>query len=355
MRNRWRTAFILVLGASALVALRGRGESPKAFPHGRHIAQGLECATCHEGAAQSENLKSGLLPQLAVCLQCHDQKELDSWGRGVNPIRHRGVAGFSHKAHLAGGGTCEGCHGALVHPEWAGEGKGVLGHGVCFECHDGTKAPGGCEACHTDLRESRLNGLLRDPAAFKPVDHHPGFIRNHQFQAELDGARCESCHPQESYCVKCHQGDNVDFLVHDPNWNYTHPLAARKNLVGCQSCHSLETFCSDCHATEGIKPGNHLASGWTDGAYLHAQTARRDMEYCASCHDTESMFVCSTCHRDDGVKGNQPNLNIHPPSFASEASHGYWHDDPAAACFQCHAPGAREQGVGFCGYCHGGD
>jgi hypothetical protein len=353
MRTRWTAALILVLGASLLVAVRGWGEAAKTFPHDTHIAQGLDCATCHAGATESENLKTGLLPPLTTCQQCHEQTELDSWGFHANPTRKTGFPGFSHKAHLAQGKDCLACHGAMVHPEQAAAGTGMPNHALCFECHDGTKATDECESCHAGLHESRLNGLLRDPAAFKPIDHHPGFVRNHQFQSELVGTRCESCHPSENYCAGCHQGDNVDFLVHDRNWLQTHPLSAGKDLVECQTCHSLNTFCSDCHETEGVEPGSHLAGEWAGGVNLHAQMGRRDMEYCASCHDVEALFICSRCHHDDGIQGNQPSLNIHPPSFRVDASHGYWHEDTAAACFQCHDPGPRERGVGFCGYCHG--
>jgi hypothetical protein len=55
----------------------------------------------------------------------------------------------------------------------------------------------------------------------------------------------------------------------------------------------------------------------------------------------------------DGVKGTNPKTHI--AGFMKD-THGDWHSDRGAVCFECHTdanahPGGIK-GVGFCGYCH---
>ena len=349
MRRKIPAALGLVLVASTLLTA-GVSGGTLSFPHAKHIEAGAECSTCH-AAAESKNLKTSLLPKLDACVQCHDQAELAKMGFTQAPTRQTGFRKFSHKDHLAQNLTCETCHGALTHPDWAAQGKGVLGHPLCMTCHDGIKASNDCKSCHTSLREGRLHGMERDPSIMKPMDHHPGFLQDHQFTARMDGSKCRDCHRQEDFCSSCHEGDNTVFLTHERNWLFTHPLAARKNLNDCAACHEIGTFCTDCHAAQGVRPGDHAAAGWVE--VVHPQEARKDITVCASCHDSENSFVCARCHRDTGGQGDQPTLNIHPPGFKESAGHGYWHEDPNASCFQCHNGGPRVAGVGFCGYCHG--
>jgi predicted CXXCH cytochrome family protein len=374
MRKNTLAVLILALVASAAVAFRASGRSPKPFPHAKHLEAGLECANCH-AAAESENLKSSLLPTIEVCQGCHEESDLKEWGWSKIPARKSGFRNFSHQAHLAQDVTCGSCHstvadrtemgaeggmpaagaaggeGASAHPGEESAPMHTAGHPLCMGCHDGAKQDNRCETCHSSLREGRLNGMERDPSIMKPMDHHPGFLHDHPFAVRLQGNQCRDCHRQEDYCSTCHQGDNVVSMTHERNWLYTHPLAARKNLHDCTSCHEMNTFCTECHQDRGIQPGNHLAPNWISG--LHAEVARRDIENCASCHDAENAFVCATCHHDTGGRGDQPNRNIHPSDFRDQAGHGYWHDDENAACFECHDQGARQPGVGFCGYCHG--
>lgn len=351
MRRTLAVPLPLALAASALLLFRAQGGTRPVFPHDKHAEAGVECATCHAGAAESKNLKTSLVPRIDVCQGCHEQTDLKSWGFRRVPERKSGFRRFSHQKHLAAGMSCETCHGAMAHAEQAAKGKGMIGHPLCMQCHDGIRQSNDCQDCHSSLREGRLNGMERDPSIMKPMDHHPGFLHDHQFAARLDGSKCRDCHRQENFCSDCHQGEDAVFMTHERNWLYTHPVAARKNLSECAGCHDLNSYCTECHADRGIRPGSHAAAGWIGS--LHAEAARRDIEQCASCHDAENAFVCARCHKDTGGRGDQPTMNIHPSDFRTTVGHGYWHDDPNAACFQCHNQGARQAGVGFCGYCHG--
>ncbi len=42
------------------------------FPHDVHFENEVECATCHEGAADSQAASDRLLPDMDVCADCHD-------------------------------------------------------------------------------------------------------------------------------------------------------------------------------------------------------------------------------------------------------------------------------------------
>lgn len=338
---------ILALGllAATLPVARAWSRSPLPLPHDKHAAADLACTDCHKGAPDSQDLKKPIGFDRAKCDECHTAEDLEKFGYATPAVRTAGVAEFSHSSHLSTGQKCEDCHGALVDASIAGSGKGEPGHAICFDCHDGATHPNACEFCHSGFSEGRLSGLDRDPGAMKPLDHHPDFVHDHQFQVRLDGKGCADCHQQEDFCSTCHQGESLDYLVHPRNWLFEHPVAARKNLPDCSSCHDRGTYCTECHLAEGVKPENHGSPGsaWRQG--IHAQAARRDPALCASCHDSENLFLCAGCHAVGG-NGGSP----HGPDFKSSAGHGYWHDECATksgACFDCHGNDQE-----FCGRCH---
>jgi hypothetical protein len=348
---------ILVGAAFAWPALRAWSTGAVPFPHGRHVQETSDCAPCHEGVERAENLGRSHLPALETCRSCHEDADLAGWGWTEIAARESRFRGFSHAGHLAAGKDCRDCHGAMVDESLAVPGLGMPGHALCTECHDGVREDDRCEACHSDLREGRLQASLREPEMLKPMSHHPGFLHDHQFAVRLDGSGCAECHRQEDFCSTCHQGENVDFLVHGRNWLFTHALAARKNTQDCSACHRLGDDCAECHAARGIAPGDHYPlSRWrslTAGG-AHAEAARRDISICAACHDEGGAGYesCTFCHRDDGVRGNQSRLNIHPEGFLDDAGEGSWHEDDQASCFGCHARPASPTTRSFCTYCH---
>jgi hypothetical protein len=314
------------------------------FPHDKHLAADLACDDCHHGIAESKAITQTIDVDLTGCVACHQPEDLAKWGYAAAPeaAKESRVPRFSHSDHLTMGKKCEDCHGALVDSTLAGSGLGMPGHTVCFECHDNVTKTNQCDFCHTGMREGRLDALDRDPGIMKPMSHHPAFIHDHQFQIRLNDKGCADCHQQHDFCSTCHQGENLDYLVHPRNWLYDHPVAARKNMPDCSACHDRGTFCTECHIAEGIKPENHSTPSWA--SFIHGQVARRDPALCAGCHDAENLFICKSCHVAPG--GKSP----HGPDFRSNAGQGYWHDeckDQSGACFDCHRNDHE-----FCGRCH---
>jgi hypothetical protein len=324
---------ILTLGAF----LVERGDASLRFPHERHAE--LECSTCHGQAPQSTAGSDNLLPTASICLECHEQYDLDAWGwEPVTELTTK-VPRFSHEAHIATNGlNCEFCHGALSRPDLAGLGKGIPTHETCGTCHNGVTAGDDCTSCHLDATKLR------------PLNHQADYLHSHQFEARGSAGKCESCHRESELCSDCHQGENVLFLTHDRNYKFTHAQDARKNQNDCASCHDVASFCNDCHAQEYVRPTNH-DSNWIGGTNRHAVEARRDIAYCAGCHESDEPN-CVRCHADRTPgRGNDPN--IHPSDFRDTDVEGPWHDDDAYSCYECHNRSTQPEG--FCGYCHSPD
>jgi hypothetical protein len=333
----YRTFVALLTVLTLVFVLVGTGGAGLR-PHPVHHEMELECAICHEGAAESESGKDHLLPTQEICIDCHTTEEIEIYGWKVPKRGPSSIPYFSHKAHLAAEGIeCATCHGALLDPLLAGTGKGEVGHEICMTCHDGEQVTDACESCHENLQ------------VIRPLDHQPDYLHTHQFTARASAGECEECHRESDSCSECHQGENVLFLTHDRNYLFTHAQDAQKHEYDCIDCHDIGTFCNDCHDAEGIAPSNHFpATDWASlQGGLHAQEARKDIGYCAACH--EEQFVCGACHADNSPgRGNDPN--IHPSGFDQYDRKGPWHDDDVHFCFDCHQKGSDPDG--FCGYCH---
>lgn len=331
---------LIALGAVTLAMfLTVNGRAGWTFPHAKHFeASGVACVDCHTGAAASKSGKDELRPKTDTCVNCHTAEDLTNFGYAEPGKSPGGFSKFSHEKHLGMQGVdCARCHGALIDMNMAGTGKGQIGHEVCYECHDGSKAPNDCESCHDNIERVR------------PLNHAADYLHTHQFSARGEASACEECHRQSTLCSDCHQGDNVLFDAHDKNFVFTHAEAARKHEIDCLSCHTEQT-CNDCHVQEHVKPTNHN-SNWTTGTNLHATNAKRDIGYCASCHEQDDP-VCIVCHRDAHTgKGN--DTSIHPSEFDDYDVHGPWHDDDTYFCYDCHRKSQASNG--FCGYCHNPD
>jgi hypothetical protein len=55
--------------------------------------------------------------------------------------------GFSHKAHLDSGATCEDCHGKVAARDRLFR-ETDISMGGCMDCHRARKAPNDCTFCH---------------------------------------------------------------------------------------------------------------------------------------------------------------------------------------------------------------
>ena len=121
---------------------------PIQFPHYRHIANGIQCLYCHQGAMRGP---SPGLPTPSKCWGCHQQLQVtqakkdefkpltDAIANGT-PLQWVPVAQvpdfvqYNHRAHIAAGLNCENCHGDLTKIT-VYENPQVLNMGWCLNCH----------------------------------------------------------------------------------------------------------------------------------------------------------------------------------------------------------------------------
>ena len=177
----WVTPLIL-LGYLALLLLLLAGvahhsyftqrapDQPIEFNHGLHVTElGLECAYCHNYAAES---RSAGIPPMSLCMECHEsagednpevQKFVGYWER-QEPVPWVKIhdlpdyVQFPHKRHIKAGVDCQtDCHGPIALQAKVTK-TAPLMMGWCLECHRGQtfegpdgkirSGPEDCWACH---------------------------------------------------------------------------------------------------------------------------------------------------------------------------------------------------------------
>ena len=163
-RGPWVAGFAIVFLAQTLF-LRGSwvrsGPQPIAFNHAKHIATGLECINCHEGARTQEH---ATVPPLATCMTCHESavgnnpeeakiRAFAAVGREIpwRPVTHVPThVYFSHRRHVTIAKLeCTTCHGSmekLSAPPLAPAKR--LDMNACIACHQTKQARTDCNDCH---------------------------------------------------------------------------------------------------------------------------------------------------------------------------------------------------------------
>lgn len=271
------------------------------FDHSKHAALGLDCMTCHSGVAKAKKAPSGGLPHMALCTDCHGEREIND---DCN-ICHTQVQFLRPKDHVA---------------DW------VLDHSITARTDAHT-----CETCHkqsycSECHDGAALGLSVRNSPNTPVDRIGPMAPAHESNQMLVLQR-----------------------AHDLNYRWTHGSDVRAKTSDCAVCHEAQSFCNACHSPEN--DASRLRPIWHDMAnfefYTHADYARNDIEACASCHEPSGAEpTCMKCHKTI--------RSPHPDGFMKD-NKGSWHDDRNAVCFVCHDNGSRTAGVGFCGKCHGRD
>jgi hypothetical protein len=334
-----------------VIAAYPSSQSGLIFSHASHITeQNIDCATCHNIVTSASSADKNI-PGHDVCSQCHSIEKApeDCILCHINPENPAGVTLpaqellFSHRAHLKTSPTsqeCLACHSQTEKATLKLTSDNYPAMEECFRCHNSVTTSSECKVCHTR------------PQEMKQLVHPPDWKHSHKFQANSRAKNCGPCHQAEAFCSDCHAGDNLVETVHGLNYRYNHALDARSKEFECQSCHNYQDFCVSCHMAEGSEPLDHNLD-WVRNPLLHADAARKDIESCAGCHDTGSPTCARAgCHSDtDGLKGTNPS--IHDASI-DDLGHGPWHSESSFECFQCHTD-THQAGVGFCGYCHGGE
>jgi hypothetical protein len=333
---------ITVLAACAgVLGLRKR--EPAAFPHRKHLLNGVACTRCHTGI-DAANTNDGVLhlPDESTCVSCHQKPhdERPCFGCHSRPtareelVEARDHLRFDHAKHLGTAqGNCMRCHVGVAE----GDERLRPTMATCFKCHDGEQQARTCDGCHKNL----------EAGAELPASHlaHDGdWIRDHGARAASSADLCQTCHSEKS-CATCH-GVTVPALpattrfanpfaasVHRAGFASRHSREAKADPGACQTCHQPDR-CASCHVAKGIA-GSDRASphppGWV-GAIdnQHGREARRDPAACASCHGGAGEQLCVQCHKVGGVGGNP-----HPAGWSSNLPLG------AMPCRMCHPTGRR--------------
>ena len=249
-----------------------------------------------------------------VCLGCH---VVD---RPVTPPE--GLL-MPHRLHIQKGIDCVRCHFNLTHGEVAVRNHSTpdvdqlaalasAGNRVpmsrCADCHNGTKAPNACPACHrgkqlpashtsprwTDAhgqtafqeaqscnecheydvakqkQQSNLTGILgaralarsinfcRDCHSRRPASHGTTYLLGHRQAAMGIEPRCETCHNRQNddsgpppttqvVCGRCH------YALHPKDWRTQHRReVSRTGSATCFGCHTAES-CGTCHTQRQVR------------------------------------------------------------------------------------------------------
>jgi hypothetical protein len=117
---------LTLLVATAALAFRRPAAVPQpiAYPHKTHIANQMECLTCHQNADRST---MATFPSVTDCMVCHENIKADSpeikklaayaakneeppWVRVYGFPKEADVY-FSHKRHVKANVSCGTCHG----------------------------------------------------------------------------------------------------------------------------------------------------------------------------------------------------------------------------------------------------
>jgi predicted CXXCH cytochrome family protein len=261
------------------------------FSHQLHVQEaGASCSDCHD-AAGSSKAQDDLLPKSETCFKCHDSKSectlchQDSQHVVLGPRIVSYIDKFSHQAHIDKKQDCNSCHAGVETSTDVKE-RHMPPMGKCVSCHNDMRKVDYCYGCHA--KKDHL----------KPQDHDETWRAAHGIQAHNEKEICARCHANE-YCLKCHEGDNLDRTVHPFNFRYTHGIQAKGSKETCYTCHEELAFCNECHRQEMVMPRSHASVGWSnrENGGAHARAAASDLEGCLSCHDDiNGTPICAQCH-----------------------------------------------------------
>ncbi len=242
------------------------------FDHKRHLKEtGGQCVTCHKNAATKDSARTGAIPTMSDCAQCHQPwlDELRCEACHNNLVRYP-LQPVTHQAHI---GDFLRRHGA--------EARTAVDR--CSQCHTQTF----CADCH-DKRAPVALHLQWADRIDRNFIHEPNFVQRHAPEARIEGPLCISCH-SESECLGCHTaaGRGPGGLnPHPRGWasltpgnGNRHGVEARRDILSCASCHSGPgaDLCIDCHAV-GRPGGSPHPSGYSAGGRL------RQDQPCVRCH-----------------------------------------------------------------------
>ena len=297
MHKRWIILLFIIFAFAT--CLQAQKKDRIIFSHKFHVQkQGIGCLVCHQKVTKSSHSTDVLVPDMQTCYNCHDEDETPCSTCHTNPDEP-GIAPrlknfksrFPHKLHINKERTnCLNCHKGVENDTTVGSFH-LPAKEYCNTCHQGADVAQNRKQCLT-CHKRNMN--------FIPVTHRVNWTKDHGVVEQMNAGSCTHCH-QKSYCINCHEGDNLDHKVHPLNFKMTHGLLAKGNKENCLTCHQEQAFCVDCHRSEDVMPKSHAFPNWSnriagDGGE-HARQAEIDFDTCLSCHnDAYADVVCTTCH-----------------------------------------------------------
>lgn len=176
MADPRRLTVLLVLLLAASVALRSQTPAapapsapvqPIPYSHRTHVAQGLECATCHVNPAPGKLMT---FPPTALCMECHKTLATDrpairtladfaASGKPIPWVRVYKLADYvfwNHKTHLRPDITCADCHGPVPERDVLTQETNIVTMAGCMACHDKRQVLTDCSDCHAPRKPSMM-------------------------------------------------------------------------------------------------------------------------------------------------------------------------------------------------------
>lgn len=316
------------------------------------------CTLCHEiDRAHPERTAK----PVTACAACHPGfvvgKEIE------RPVVPKPELRFDHQIHVARDIPCTRCHTGMDKVTLAGRAQ-LPDMALCLSCHDSGRgalhAPSRCSTCHLVKADGKLetefsSGVLRPSGTLRGDAHTLDFKLHHAAVAQNDEGYCLNCHRRDE-CLSCHNGVVKPFDFHGNDYVDRHAVEARRNDPNCSSCHRSQSFCLGCHERLGvvdvrsgpdgafvpIGPKHFHPPGWADPSAAgdpnhHAWQALRNLRQCVSCHREETCLQCHASRTGAGQMGKM-QVNPHPIGWAgSDRCRALAHRN-FRVCMQCHGP-----------------
>lgn len=280
-------SILLLILTGTIFATFINWESDLVFSHKFHAEDAeAECSDCHSKATESIKGTDDLLPEMETCYSCHDE-DMDCESCHLNgeepiilPRIEKYSEKFNHKIHAENEISCEKCHADVLVKEKVNSGLHLPAMDDCMVCHDTPDDLNGCYLCHTENEK------------LVPENHIASWKVDHGLYSESDNS-CQNCHT-ESYCIDCHQGENLSSQTHPADFIITHGMSFQVRELDCETCHQSVDYCVECHVQVNyVVPVNHRVEDWT--GRKHAEEARMNFETCSVCH-VSGEDRCSDCH-----------------------------------------------------------
>jgi hypothetical protein len=254
----------------------------------------------------------------AVCLDCHDDKDLKSEkGASVNVDPTL----YAHSVHGDGNANCIECHVGLDPDEVPHRAKPVPVQ--CGDCHEKEVK----EYAGTIHGKARAGG---DGLAATCVDCHgkhdmlsPKDPKSKVNHVNLE-ATCGACHGDDALIAKAKlKGGNVASQYHDSIHG--------KLLAGKGATQAAAPTCTDCHGAHNIKSKQDPTS----------RTARANVPAtCGSCHQQVKSIYDKSEHgklKHDGSDDAPGCTDCHSAHRIQRHDAPQWKLDVIAECGNCHA------------------